>query len=318
MNKQHSVYSPLVSVIMPAHNAELFLADAIDSILAQTYPNYELIIINDGSTDKTGQISQKYSQKSDKIELINLEKNQGESAAANLGFNQSQGKYIARMDADDISHPERLAKQVQFLENHPDHILVGSQAYIIDSHNQIIGQKKFPLHNQEIYQEYGVLHPVLHPSIMVRRSMLPWEDKLWANQAEPNDDYYTLFNLLKCGKFANLDQKLVHYRMHDNNKSMQDVKKKFINSVKIRYYAVTKLDYPLSLNMALKVLIQALFVLSMPEKLTIGLYLVLRGMKPLNQAFPNLSLTSPNLARTFILTVSKLSLLRLLILKLRH
>ncbi len=286
MQKQKSVHSPLVSVIMPAHNAECFLAKAINSILAQTYHNFELIIINDGSTDKTQQIAAKFAKQSSKIKLISLIENKGESAAANLGFHQAKGEYIARMDADDVSHPQRLQKQVNFLNSHPDHILVGSQAYIINDQDQIIGKKEFPCTNKEIYREYGILHPVLHPSIMVRRSLLPWKDKLWANQAEPNDDYFTLFNLLNCGKFANLNEKLVHYRMHDSNKSMQDVKRKFINSVKIRYYAITKLNYPLSVNMIAKLLMQACFVLIMPESVTVGLYLVLRGMKPVNQAFP--------------------------------
>jgi hypothetical protein len=121
---------------------------------------------------------------------------------------------------------------------------------------------------------------------MVRRSMLPWPGKLWANMAEPNDDYYTLFNLLSVGKFANLSQKLIYYRMHSSNKSLQHVKKKFINSLKIRWFAVRELGYPVTPKMFVKLLAQTVYVLTVPEWLTVGTYLTMKGMKPFDQAFP--------------------------------
>jgi len=131
---------PLVSVIMPAFNAELFIADAIESIISQTYRNWELIAVDDGSTDATKQIIRNLANKNNKIKPIYLRKNHGESAAANIGFSKTKDQYIARIDADDIAHPERLTKQVKFLQNHPDYVLVGSQADIIDEYNQIIGE----------------------------------------------------------------------------------------------------------------------------------------------------------------------------------
>jgi len=278
--------TPAISVIMPAHNAADFIAEAIESILEQSFSDFELIIINDGSTDKTYQIAKEYALQDKKIKVISYRKNKGESAAANLGFKKAKGKYIARMDADDIAHKDRLSKQISFLEKNKDYILVGSQANIIDEFGNIIGQKTFSVKNQDIYAQYGILHPVLHPSIMIRRSLLPKQDKLWAEQAEPNDDYFTLFTLLKRGKFYNLPEKLMSYRMHENNKSMQNIKKKFINSLKIRAYAVIKLDYPLYPRMILNALIQSIIVLSMPEWLTSGLFLWIKGMKPFDKAFP--------------------------------
>jgi glycosyltransferase involved in cell wall biosynthesis len=286
---------PLVSVIMPAFNAGKFIADAIASITSQTYSNWELIVVDDGSTDNTKQIIRSFSKSNKKIKPIFLRKNHGESAAANIGFSKTKGKYIARIDADDIAHPKRLEKQIEFLEKHTDYILVGSQAIIIDENNQVIGKKIFPKDHQEIYKQYGTIHPILHPSIMVRRSLLPNKNKLWANLAEPNDDYYTLINLIQYGKFHNLPEKLMSYRMHANNKSLNGVKEKFINTLKIRYSAVTKSSYPLTVKMVASSLIQSIIVLSLPSWLVVGSFLWIKGMKPFNKAFPQLNLVKQRL-----------------------
>jgi glycosyltransferase involved in cell wall biosynthesis len=283
-NSAHT--APTVSVVIPAHNAEAFLAEAIESILNQSFSDFELIVVNDGSKDQTLAITKSYQARDPRVKIVSYRHNKGESAAANLGFAKAQGKYIARMDADDIAHVDRLKLQVAFLDQHPDYIVVGSQAHIIDEHNKIVGKKLFPLTHKAIYEEYGNVHPMLHPSIMVRKSMIPWKGKLWANEAEPNDDYFTLFNFLKVGKFANLPQKLILYRMHSNNKSMQHIKKKFINSLRIRMYAVRHLGYRPSARAYFKSAAQTVFVLGMPEWVTLGTFFWMRGMKPFDQAFP--------------------------------
>jgi len=277
---------PLVSVIIPAHNAGKFITETIESILRQTYKNLELMIVNDGSTDNTADVIKQFLKKDKRVCWISYQMNRGESAAANLGFFVAKGDYIARMDADDIAHPERIAKQIDFLEKNPDYIVVGTQAHIIDGEGEIIGEKVFPTTHDEIYQSYGVLHPMLHPSIMVRRSLLPRRNKLWAEKLEPNDDYYTLFELLHRGKFANLPEKLMYYRMHEHNKSLQRIKRKFLNSIRIRFRAVKEFGYPLTVVMVVKMLAQAAIVLTLPEFVTAGAYLWLRGMKPFDKAFP--------------------------------
>jgi glycosyltransferase involved in cell wall biosynthesis len=281
--------TPLVSVIMPAHNAQEFLAAAIRSILDQSFTDFELIMVNDGSKDATGQIARNFAEQDKRVKVISYARNKGESAAANIGFAKSRGQYLARMDADDIAHPDRLAKQVAFLNKHPEYIVVGSQAHIIDEFDKVIGQKLFPQSHSEIFQQYGILHPMLHPAIMVRRSLIPWQNKLWANEAEPNDDYYTLFHFLHAGKFANLPQKLMYYRMHSNNKSMQHIKKKFVNSLRIRQYAIQHLGYPIHASMILNTAAQAAIVLTMPEWMTVGTFFWLKKMKPFDQAFPVLA-----------------------------
>ena len=120
--------SPIVTVLMPVYNAEKYLAEAINSILNQTFTNYELLIINDGSTDKSEEIILKYSDK--RIRYIKNDKNIRLVATLNKGIELAKGKYIARMDADDISVPTRLEKQITLLENNEDIGVCGSFLYV--------------------------------------------------------------------------------------------------------------------------------------------------------------------------------------------
>jgi glycosyltransferase involved in cell wall biosynthesis len=120
---------PLISVVMPVYNAAQYLREAIDSILNQTFRDFEFIIINDGSTDRSLEIIQSYND--DRIRLIN-QKNTGLAKALNNGIAIAKSDFIARMDADDISIPERLTSQFSFLESNVDVVAVGSNAEVID------------------------------------------------------------------------------------------------------------------------------------------------------------------------------------------
>ena len=135
---------PLVSVIMSVYNAEKFLNSAIESITNQTFTDFEFIIIEDCSTDKTLEILREFKEKDNRIKIIQKEKNEGPKGFIknlNLGLNMAQGKYVARMDSDDISLPERFQKQVIFLENNPEISMVGAQIDFINEKNEIIGEK---------------------------------------------------------------------------------------------------------------------------------------------------------------------------------
>ena len=119
---------PRISVIMPAYNAEKYIREAIDSILAQTYTDFEFIIIDDASTDATASIVESYSD--ERIRFFRNEHNMGVANTLNRGLDLAVGEYIARMDSDDISLPERFAKQVEFMDTHTDVIVCGSNAIV--------------------------------------------------------------------------------------------------------------------------------------------------------------------------------------------
>ena len=127
-----------LTVLMPVYNAEKYLKPALESILNQTYKDFEFLIIDDGSTDKSLEIIKSYNDS--RIRLIGHEQNQKLIATLNEGIKLAQGEYIARMDADDISAPERLQKQMEFLEKHPATVVLGCDFQIIDGHPRHIAR----------------------------------------------------------------------------------------------------------------------------------------------------------------------------------
>jgi len=281
---------PLVSVIMPVYNAGKFVSDAIESILNQTYDNFELIIINDASTDNSYKIISSYKKRfSDKIKVINLKKNlnRGGDACANLGILKSKGEFIARMDADDIAVLSRLEKQVNYLSNHPKISLVGSNAYFINADSKVTGVKKVPVTHNKIYREFFVVHPLIHPTIMIRRKVLGDDGLFYDIKYKANNDYLTFMKLLCKGNiFANLKSKLLYYRIHSNNDSLNDLKSRFINTVKIRIEAVFKYGYKPTFKDVFKLFLQIFIVTIIPEKVLRFMYEIIRGVRSISDFLP--------------------------------
>lgn len=283
--------SPLVSVIMPAHNAEAYVSEAINSLLRQTYSNIEIILVDDRSTDRSWEILQDYARRfPKKIRAVRTKRktNAAGNGAMNYGFRFAKGEFIARMDADDISYPERIEKQVLHMLAHPEVFVLGTQADIIDANGATIGEKRFPIDHDVIYEQYGILHPIVHPSVMIRRSLLPRKNKIYEMVWDVNDDYYTFFKFLHIGAFHNLPEKLIAYRVHGKNASLQEPKKKFWNSVRIRLSAIQTFQYRMSLRAWILLAIQCVIVGVLPERLIVPLYLCIRGMMKISRVKWNL------------------------------
>src|SRR3990167_11352409 len=170
---------PKISVIMSVYNGMPHLEQAVESVLEQTYKNFEFIIVDDASSDDTlkylKSLKDKQSLRSSsfdelrtaglkRIKLIENKKNLGLAASLNIALRQAQGDYIARMDADDISYPERLNTQLKYLERNKEIDLCGSWVTLIDETDKIIGQIKKPTSNKEIKKELFWLTPLLHPT----------------------------------------------------------------------------------------------------------------------------------------------------------
>lgn len=272
---------PLVSIVMPVYNAQAYLNEAITSVIRQTYQRFELIIIDDCSTDASWKIIQKFQKRYPqkiKARRLKFNMNAAGNAAVNIVFPKLKGKYIARMDADDISEPTRIEKQVAFLEKNPDVILVGTQSHIIDENGDKIGDKIFPVTPDKIYREYFTFHPILHPSVMIRKSLVPQKEYLYENLYSINDDYYTFFKLLQYGKFSNINEQLLHYRMHKANTSLQKPKRKFVTSLIIRYEAVRRFHYRPTLKALFLIPVQTFIIFLLPEKYIVPFYFLIRGI----------------------------------------
>lgn len=285
--------NPLVSVIMPVFNAEKYVGEAIESILKQTFQDFELIVVDDASTDASPSIIRAYQKKyPHKIRILTMKKNVncGGDACANEGIKIARGEYIARMDADDISHPTRFEKQVCALKHDHDLFLIGTNAYVIDSEGYILGDKHEPISKHEIYTSYFTFHPIIHPSVMFRKYIeIEGKKQLFQYKTKysANNDYYTFFSLICQGKkITNLKEKLLSYRMHGKNDTFVNVKKKFMNTLNIRIEMVRYFGYkPSSLQIA-TTLLQAIILLTLPERLTIQLYLLAKGIVSFRELLP--------------------------------
>lgn len=240
MNKSTS----LVSVIMSVYNGETYLAKSIESILSQSYSNLEFIIVNDGSIDNSMQIINNYKKKDNRIKVINQE-NIGLALSLNKAIKYSNGKYIARFDADDISLPNRLEKQIQYLETHNDYIMVSSSAYFIDKNDKIYGRTCPLLSERLLLKQLKYINPIIHPSVVIRKDALEKVGLYNENIKQICEDYYLWNKLSKMGKIKVLFTPLIKFRMHNNNMSNSNHLLKFRKeiSIFIKKDKISKTDY---------------------------------------------------------------------------
>lgn len=216
------IITPLVSVIMPAYNATDYIQEAIDSVISQTFSNWELIIIDDGSTDTTAEIVAKNINKDNRIKCF-YQQNQKQSKARNFGISQARGTYIAFLDADDICFPERFAKQVAFLEANHDVVVCGSWFSIIGS-DRII---KLAEHHDAIKLALLRGNCIAHSSVMTRKQTLNEFPLVFEASKEPAEDYDLWVRLITKGRLHNLQEVLLDYRTHSNQLSKkQNIKQK--------------------------------------------------------------------------------------------
>lgn len=169
ISQANQAAAPRVSVLMTIYNAEPYLRAAIDSLIGQTFPDWELIAVENGSTDESMSILKDYSDP--RVRAFPLEKNIGRTPALRLAFDQARGDYIAVLDADDISSPDRLARQVEFLDQHPDVALVASWAQLINEHGKVFDVFEPPANQEELQDCLGWTNPIVHSSAMYRRQL---------------------------------------------------------------------------------------------------------------------------------------------------
>jgi len=232
---------PLVTVLMPVYNGEAFLREAIDSILNQTFSDFEFLIINDGSTDSTEAIIKSYNDP--RINYHKNEQNIKLIATLNKGLALARGKYIARMDADDISLPDRLEKQVHFMEKNPEVVACGTWAESFGVDNAFV---KYEAGHQDIMFKMLYQCHLVHPTVIMRtqevQSFKPQFDFNFAHA----EDYDFFVRLGYKYRLANLQQVLLKYRSHAQSvsKAYDEVQKS--NSNIIRHSEFVHLGYPVS------------------------------------------------------------------------
>lgn len=208
---------PLVSVVIGVHNGERYLAEALMSVFQQSYSELEVIVVDDGSTDSTPEILAQWPDS--RLRVLTNPARQGLARALNRGIERSNGTYIARMDADDICHPERIERQVCFMELNHEVGLLGTACRLIDEAGRVCGVVQHPTSDPTIRWRLLFAPPLAHPSVMLRREVL--KQDLRYDPAWPVAQDYELWpRLLRQCRGANLTETLLDYRVHGNSVSV--------------------------------------------------------------------------------------------------
>ena len=206
-----------ISVLMSVYNGELYLAEAIESILAQTFDSFEFLIINDGSTDSSEKIINSYDDP--RIRLENNEGNKGLVYSLNKGLNLARGKYIARMDCDDIAWPHRLEKQFTFMEANPNVGICGTWFEAFDKQTDWKRTVRFPVKDTAIRALMFTQSPFCHPSVMMRKELFEIYDLKYPSEYYRAEDYGLWIKLLNYTDGYNLPEVLLRYRRHETNET---------------------------------------------------------------------------------------------------
>lgn len=204
----------LVSIILPIYNAELFVEKALASLLSQTYDDFELIAIDDGSTDSSLQIVERLSVTDKRVRIVS-QKNKGLIHTLNHGIDLARGSLVARMDADDICEPYRLECQVKFMADNPSVVCVGGQINLIDTSGRDILEMSMPLDHEAIDTANfsAVSHGIVHPTALMRLSALRMLGG-YSSEFRHAEDIDLWLRLGEIGRLANLPISLLNYRQH--------------------------------------------------------------------------------------------------------
>ena len=224
---------PKVTVLMPVYNGEQYLREAIDSILWQTFQDFEFLIIDDGSSDNSMDIINSYQDT--RIILVKNESNLGLVLTLNKGLSLAKGEYIARMDADDVSFCDRLEKQVDFLESHSDVCLLGTNAQIINSEGHLQGLCKVVSGNELIKWQMCFTCPFIHPSVIFRSKIISKVDgytsqAIKGREKYSGEDYDLWRKISKISQVDNLQNTLIYLRKHNSNLTKTHLKEHIKNA----------------------------------------------------------------------------------------
>lgn len=209
-------YDTLVSCLLTVYNRET-VKETIQSLLTQTYRDIEIIIVDNCSTDNTVNIIKSINDS--RIKLYVNDKNYGQIYSLNRGLSLANGKFIVRIDADDICDPTRIEKQVELMKRNEKLVIVGSNIKLIDKNNQNLGIIKYPQKNEEIKKFLFLDSPFAHPSVMIRKDILINNNMKYNENFLICADYELWTRLLQFGEGENIQEPLVFYRIGENDSS---------------------------------------------------------------------------------------------------
>jgi glycosyltransferase involved in cell wall biosynthesis len=238
---------PLISVILPVHNAAETISECLSSLFSQSYKNIEIIAIDDFSSDASYKILKALKKKNKTLRLYKNIKRYGIGVTLNRLVKKAKGSYIAFMDTSDISSPNRLKKQLNFLINNSDVVAVGSQCTFIDEKNKKIGRSDFPTFHDSIYQ--NPLHGISmqFETILINKTLLPKDILKFHTGSNPFVYSDLLIKIAPYGKFTNLKE-FLHFHRNNPKIYLSDVKRNIVSLLKLWVKSKALYDYETSLR----------------------------------------------------------------------
>lgn len=239
--------APLISVIMPVYNGEKYLVEAIESILTQTLTNFEFIIINDASTDKTAKILKKYVEKDPRIRVLTNKTNLNIAETRNRGIREAKTDIIVSMDADDVAFPDRFKQQYEVIKANPKVAVVGGDIQIIDEGGNAVTYRSYKTTSKLLKRTMLRYSPFAQSATMLRKSYAE-EFGLYNPKMSPSEDVDLWFRLGTKYDFASIPYPLLKYRVYMGSNSNKKLRKVEILTLLLRINAVRNLGYKFGIS----------------------------------------------------------------------
>ncbi len=267
---------PKISVVLPVFNAEKYIGAAIQSVLDQSFADFELIIVDDASTDSTPLIINTYAKSDSRIKVITNKKNLYIAQALNKGISHAKSAVIARMDADDICLPQRFKRQYWLLTQNPNVAVVGCNIIIIDEDGNEIGKRKYYSDSDMLKKRIFRYSPFAHPTTMFRKAVFDESggyDPKWS----PSEDIDLWIKIGKKYEFANIQDFEFKYRVFSDSHSNKKLRKVELMTIQLRYNAATRYGYKGSIGDIFYNIVELLTVYLIPVTFRYKLFNLVRN-----------------------------------------
>jgi glycosyltransferase involved in cell wall biosynthesis len=255
---------------MPCRNAAGYIGRAIESILGQTYPLFELLIVDNASTDGTVDVVTGMQHRDPRILLLRNPRDIGIAGSLNRGLTNARGRFIARMDADDIAEPTRLERQLAYMRAHPECIVCGSHVTLIDEEDRVIGSRRFPERDEQIKRIMLREIPFCHPATFLRAEPVLTHGIRYDESIETVEDRDFWLRLAPHGAYANLDEYLLRYRVSRGAMKHREARRTLVNIMRLQVRHMTDPQHR-SLRLFAVILAQCL-LLPLPKSVISLLY----------------------------------------------
>ena len=267
--------SPIVSVLLPVYNAEKYISSAIESILSQTYKKFELVICDDASTDATWDIINSFAKKDKRIKAYQTKKNLYSAGNRNRLLSLAKGTYIAWQDADDISFPKRLEKQVNYLETNPEVGIVGGFLEFFED-RKVTSMRKYAKDDKALRKLIFRYSPVAQPAAMIRKKCFS-EFGGYNLKYPPAEDIDMSFRIGTKWKFANVQEPIIRYRILHNSATFKKLRHQFLSTLEVRNKFAQNNAYKRTFVDLIINCFQLLAIFIFPPRVAIAIFTKLRN-----------------------------------------